>query len=235
MTVPQVVAKSAHTLRAAIGRTIIATTARRVANVAMPVRRRASKTRNSVTSGPTHPGTVAVRGGLTRRAAKVFARMVTGRRGIGPMGVVLTENLAAIRNSREVRRIATATGGITGATGGTAARAGLLGPPAAIQNPGRSATLLRRTMPAAIPAHHVMAREVSTSPVTTSRVMTAAPISVRAFRARARIVPTGIVPKVIARFGSGPNSTALARIVRNSRLPLNRPTPARTIRPPNHA
>ena len=151
---------------------------------ARAVRRRASKTRNSVTSGPTHPGTAARRSDPMRRAAS----------GLIPIVRKARENLAATKSSLAARRIATATGGIGArarilVAGIARATRGI----AAIQSPGRSAMHRRPITPGVIPAHHVMAREVSTSPVMTKRV-----------------------PRGIDRFGSGPNSTAPARIVRNS-------------------
>ena len=126
---------------------------------ARAVRRRASRTRNSVTSGPTHPGTAARRSDPIRRAAS----------GLIPIVRKARENLAATKSSLAAPRIATATGGIGArarilVAGIARATRGIV----AIQNRGRSAMLLRPITPGAIPAHHVMAREVSTSPVRTA-------------------------------------------------------------------
>ena len=181
MTVPAATPKSARTHHVAIVRTITATTARRLTGIARAtrgiaratrgiaraarviaaraVRHRASKTRNSVTSGPTHPGMAARRSDPMRRAAS----------GLIPIVRKARENLAATKSSLAAPRIATATGGIGArarilVAGIARATRGI----AAIQSLGRSAMLPRPITPGAIPAHHVMAR--STSPVMTKRV-----------------------------------------------------------------
>ena len=169
--------------RAAIVRTTTATIALRAAATATPVRPRALPTRNLATNG------------RTRRAAKVFARMATGRResartvrdrpamAIGPSG-----NSAATRNSRAARRIVVAA--TASATPAIVARAGNSATTAAAKSHGRSARIIvRRAMAGAISTNRA-----PTSPVTTGRVTTAAATtSVRGFRGRARIVRNSIV------------------------------------------
>ena len=99
-------ARSARSRRAAIARTLIATTARRAAIATMGGRRRALAKRNSATSGPTRLGRIVARSGRTHRAAKVFGKMVIVRAEIGQNG-----NSAATGNSPRAARpgIATAT------------------------------------------------------------------------------------------------------------------------------
>src|SRR6202034_1613923 len=111
-------------------RTIIATTARRAAEittvtVAMRDPPRDFPTGNSVTRNLMRRGTGVVRSDPTHRVAKGFARMVTVRSGIGrpeiartardrrvmatvPVAIGPRENLAATRSSRVVRQIVAA-------------------------------------------------------------------------------------------------------------------------------
>ncbi len=220
MTVPAATPKSARTQHVAIVRTITATTARRTAIATRAVRRRASRTRNSVTSGPTPPGTAAGRSDPIRRAASGLIPIVRRAR----------ENLAATKSSLAAPQIGARARISVVVRIVARARILVAARTAANQNRGRSATLLRPITPDATRAPPATAPEISTNPVTTNRVTTAAAMSVRTFRACARIVPRGIVPKVIARFGNGPSSTVPARIVRNSSVRVKGAAPGRSIR-----
>ncbi len=208
----------------------------RTPRAARGARRRASPSGNSATRSPMRRVTAVARSGPIRRAAKVFARTATGRRGIapivrahramatGPAAIGRTESSTATGNSPAALRIADRARNL--ATVIASATRGI----AAIQSRGRNAMPVRPTMSDAIPARPAMARGVSTSrsstgraltnPVTTNRGTTAAARNVRGFRARA-----AIVRKVTARFANGPNSIDPVTIVRSSIGPAATTTP----------
>ena len=158
---------------------------RHAAATAIVARRRAFPTGSSATRSPMPRATAMARSGRSSRAAKVFAKTVTGR-----VAIVLTatvrkasENLAATRSFRAAHRIA------------VRARISEIDLSAAIPSRGRSAMRARATM-RVLPVRRAMARGISTSRALTNRVTTS-PASVatsaRVFRSRVKIAPSSIV------------------------------------------
>ena len=188
-----VVARSARTRRAAIGRILIATTVRRAVIATMHAPLDVFPTGNLATRSRILREKVAARSGPIRRVAKVFAKTVTVRVAIGPLApgrramaivpvvIDLKENLAVTRSFRAVRPIeARARNLVT-----ELIVVGI----AAIQNRGRSA----RIVASAIPVPPVTVRAISTSRALIARAtIAAAARNVPAFRGRAKIVPPAI-------------------------------------------
>ena len=83
-TIVRAAARSARSSRAATGRNSIAATVRRAATATSAPGRR-SPIGSSATGSPIRRAKVAAKSGLTRRAAKVFARTATVRAATGPM------------------------------------------------------------------------------------------------------------------------------------------------------
>ena len=171
---------------------------------AMPARPRDFPTGNSATRNLMHRATAAARNGPLRRAVKASARTATAPQGDRPYRARPPRDGDRPRGDRPERKF----GGDKKFSRGAPDRGprkdfgsrdrksapGIATRPRRIQSRGRSvmparpitsdATRVRRAT-----VHEASTSRVSKSPVMTSRVRIVAATSVRAFRARARIVP----------------------------------------------
>ena len=127
-------------------------------------------------NGPTRRVTAAAKNDPIRRAARAFARTATGRAVTVPRAIVRLAH--GHRATATARKENSAARGNLVAARPTGARARNFGDRpdagqiAASQNPGRSATPVRLTTPAAIPARRAKGQGILKSAISTSRVST---------------------------------------------------------------